>query len=262
LLSLQGRLPLNNGPISTALELCITDCLRSLQSTNSELLLTSHQLKHTVRDTRYIPAVSAAIASIVSNSNNTELRSSLLRSIKAWKREGTDAQDLLLDDVEESNASGDDNDSSSSSEPGRQITVSACAPAIEKRLRSVLYSHCKTKANTSRRSKENQDNVEEGSREAECDDEEEENALWRVNEASQQGDTRGLPTNISEELDCDIPESEDESDLLSASGQDGHQNAGSSYSSSCSSDSHPARDQHSRGESAQEGDEDGDDEWW
>jgi hypothetical protein len=68
---LQGRLPMNDKGINDALENGLADCLRSLQQSNPELLLTAHQLKKVERDMKYIPAVTGAIASVLGRSLST-----------------------------------------------------------------------------------------------------------------------------------------------------------------------------------------------
>jgi hypothetical protein len=47
----------------------MTDCLKQLQRTNPNLLLTSSQLRKAERDSRYVPAVVSALASIISKSS-------------------------------------------------------------------------------------------------------------------------------------------------------------------------------------------------
>ena len=64
----QGRLPLNDKAINDAVENGITGCLRSLQRTDPNLLLTAHQLKRVERDSKYVPAVAGAIASVLGRS--------------------------------------------------------------------------------------------------------------------------------------------------------------------------------------------------
>ena len=75
---------MNNHYIDLALELAVGDCLCQLQSANPGLLLTPHQLRQTMRDLRYIPAVSSAVGSIVRNSNNSDLLD-LYGSMRDWK---------------------------------------------------------------------------------------------------------------------------------------------------------------------------------
>eukprot|EP00978_Attheya_sp_CCMP212_P012851 scaffold32099_cov50-Attheya_sp.AAC.10 len=70
----KGRLPLNDKAIDDALEVGLVACLRSLQKSNPDLLLTAHQLKKAERETRYIPAVAAALSSIVCASKQKEIQ--------------------------------------------------------------------------------------------------------------------------------------------------------------------------------------------
>ena len=59
---------MNDKGINDALENGLADCLRSLQQSNPELLLTAQQLKKVERDMKYIPAVTGAIASVLGRS--------------------------------------------------------------------------------------------------------------------------------------------------------------------------------------------------
>jgi len=61
----KGRLPVNHEPINQAFHLGIRDCLRSLQITNPDLLLSSAQLRSVERDVRYIPLVARASANLL-----------------------------------------------------------------------------------------------------------------------------------------------------------------------------------------------------
>lgn len=56
--------------IDNALELGVTKCLQQLQMTNPDLLLTAQELRKAERDTRYVPAVAQALASIFAKSVN------------------------------------------------------------------------------------------------------------------------------------------------------------------------------------------------
>lgn len=72
--AIQGRLPLNHGPISTALYRGLNDCLRSLQSTNGSLLLSHRNLQGMVRDVRYVPKLASEVALSVCQSHNAAFR--------------------------------------------------------------------------------------------------------------------------------------------------------------------------------------------
>lgn len=80
----QGRLPLNDKGINDALENCITSCLRSLQRTNPSLLLTAHQLKRVERDSKYVPSVASAIASVLCRSRKMGLFEHTMKMISGW----------------------------------------------------------------------------------------------------------------------------------------------------------------------------------
>lgn len=80
----QGRLPMNDKAMDEALEVGLLACLRSIQSTNPLLLLTTTQLKRTERDVKYLPAVASALASLVSNCNNLERQRTMNRKMINW----------------------------------------------------------------------------------------------------------------------------------------------------------------------------------
>lgn len=84
---------MNNHPIGSALELGIMECLTSLQKTSPGMLLTSTQLKETIRDIRYIPALSAALALLACKSQNTELKTSMLQTIQRWSQDNVAQSD-------------------------------------------------------------------------------------------------------------------------------------------------------------------------
>lgn len=83
-LILQGRLPLNDKGINDALENGLADCLRSLQQSNPELLLTAQQLKKVERDMKYVPAVTGAIASVLGRSLRTSVIDNAMDITSRW----------------------------------------------------------------------------------------------------------------------------------------------------------------------------------
>jgi hypothetical protein len=103
--SLQGRLPLNHGPIDQALQLGLRDCLRSLQTTSPGLLLTPAQLRTAEREVRYMPAMASAVSGIICRMADTNLQQKLIGTIHGWKceaqgkalAESRDSQPMSLD---------------------------------------------------------------------------------------------------------------------------------------------------------------------
>ena len=98
----KGRLPLNHAKIDAALQLGLRDCLRSLQRTNPELLLTPTQLRSAVREIRYIPATATAITRILCTQSDTELQARCIDYIRAWRRKQNDSA------LDQNNTSPDD----------------------------------------------------------------------------------------------------------------------------------------------------------
>ena len=83
---------MNDPDIDDALEVGLSSCLRSLQRSNPELLLTANQLKRTERDVRYLPAIAASLASIVKNSSDAEFRSDVYGKVMSWQRDKADEE--------------------------------------------------------------------------------------------------------------------------------------------------------------------------
>jgi hypothetical protein len=99
---------MNNHPIESALELGIMECLNSLQKTSPGLLLTTTQLKETIRDTRYIPALSAALALIVTKSRNAQLKTSMQQTIQRWSSQSNAARAQRDDNASRSGSQQDE----------------------------------------------------------------------------------------------------------------------------------------------------------
>ena len=162
---IQGRLPMNNHSIAVALELGITDCLASLQKTSPGLLLTSTQLKETIRDSRYVPALSAALANVVCKSQNTQLQASMVQTIQKWlsntttestpdemqQRQDDDGSNrseeqmvprvISMDSSPSESASmqddDDDDDVTHASTGAENVSAVTLCPLLERRLRLV-----------------------------------------------------------------------------------------------------------------------------
>lgn len=143
---------MNNHPITSALELGIMACLGSLQKTSPGLLLTTIQLKETIRDTRYVPALSAALALVVSKVQNSDLKASMLQKIRGWSP-GKNSQPLAS-----RNGSTVQNDSADSSPPSladssmdattnedESARISVLGPLLESRLRLVCAQKKETR---------------------------------------------------------------------------------------------------------------------
>lgn len=67
----KGRLPVNQEEITQALQLCLRDCFRSLQTTGDNLLLSPKQLRSVEREVRYIPMMARATIGILSRMRTT-----------------------------------------------------------------------------------------------------------------------------------------------------------------------------------------------
>ena len=151
----QGRLPADNAAIDTALELGLMNCLRQLQKTNPDLLLTAHELRKVERDARYIPAVASALVSILSNSSSPKKKSSLLCCIKSW---GTSQKDTADEDSTGTLDTGSSGDTSPAS-----ANILKIGGLIEGRMRQILVQKPKAKKNQT----DNENELEEEGLQAE-----------------------------------------------------------------------------------------------
>lgn len=70
--------------IGRSLELGVISCLKSVQKTNPDILLSSSLMKETERDIKHLPAIAAALASIICRSDNDEFREEEVRKIQSW----------------------------------------------------------------------------------------------------------------------------------------------------------------------------------
>lgn len=116
---MQGRLPTDNAAIDRALEVALLECLRSLQKTNPSLFLTAKQLKKAERDSRFLPASAAALASIVCRSTNDTFQWSMIETISKWYRPQDDENDISENETTDQNeiaSTSKDNDSDSRSD--------------------------------------------------------------------------------------------------------------------------------------------------
>jgi hypothetical protein len=129
---------MNNHSIESALELGIMTCLKSIQVTNPSLLLTANQLKETIRDTRYVPAVAASMAFIVSKSNNPALPATVLQALQHWSLQANDQTDQDQTQSRFSDSMSQSLNNSVITLDDEPINMSALGQAIEERFRFVI----------------------------------------------------------------------------------------------------------------------------
>ena len=72
---------MNDSSINAALHTGLIKCLRSLQSSNPELLLTASELKKTEREVTFIPTIASALASLTLNCNDDVIKRKCLGKI-------------------------------------------------------------------------------------------------------------------------------------------------------------------------------------
>ena len=135
----KGRLPVDNPAIEDAVEVALSQCLRQLQSTNPDLLLTASELRVAERDARYVPAVASALSSILSKSARPGPLTEVLQTVKHWHRQGED----------ETAQGSTDGPSQEASDRQR---MEAIGQQIEARLRKVLAECGKKKGKAKKQS--------------------------------------------------------------------------------------------------------------
>mmetsp|Transcript_13634 Transcript_13634/g.21081 ORF Transcript_13634/g.21081 Transcript_13634/m.21081 type:complete len:775 (-) Transcript_13634:393-2717(-) len=125
----KSRLPMNDLAIDRAMEAGVLDCLKSIQRTNPSLLLTSRQLKTTVRDKRYIPAVAAALACVLCKSHDKKFQQASAELITDWNGESTLPEEDLTKCEQD------------------LLQVTKLGPMLEAKLRHVVEIAEKSKGN-------------------------------------------------------------------------------------------------------------------
>ncbi len=165
-------------------------CLRSLQKSNPDLLLTAPQLKITERDTRYIPAVSAAIASVVCKSRRLDLHRSVLRTVQSWSL----AKELTYNETAVSRRQVGSQSSHSSIDSAELLEVTALGPLIEKRLHLLCSEEVqKTSKRIYKRGKRE---VEANESDAQDTQLESENELFDADDSVQEAAALTSPTVV------------------------------------------------------------------
>lgn len=166
-------------------------CLRSLQKSNPDLLLTAQQLKITERDTRYIPAVSAAIASVVCKSRRPDLHRSVLRTVQSWSL----AKELTYNETAVSRHQVGSQSSQSSIDSAALLKVTALGPLIEKRLHLLCSDEVQKKSKRIyKRGKRGEVEVDEP--DAQDTQLESENELFDVEESVEEATALTSPTVV------------------------------------------------------------------
>jgi hypothetical protein len=122
---LQGRLPIGNKSIDDALEVGLTQCLKQLQTTNPNLLLTTAELRKAECDARYVPAVSLAVATILSNSKIVA-DNATIEQIHSWDESSEMRSQMLPPNI------------STCSNRFAIRSVQTLSSSIERRLRLIL----------------------------------------------------------------------------------------------------------------------------
>jgi hypothetical protein len=186
----QGRLPIDNAAIDDALELGVTQCLQLLQTTNPNLLLTASELRKAERDARYVPAVSLALASILTKSV-IDPDPTIVERIRRWDTSidiPTNVVSLSAD--YESPRSPSSNKSERPGKGFNTVDVEALGMLIEGRLRLILSQQPeKVKA----KKKNENDEEESKTSEASSLDSSSLNIDWDLLEKATEGDEVSLP---------------------------------------------------------------------
>lgn len=141
----QGRLPIGNKAIDDAFEIGVTQCLQQLQKTNPNLLLTASELRRAECDARYVPAVSLAIASILSKSTRIESQQ-YVGTIQDWKDRSRPIPSNLIaySRSDQATCISYHGDGAESCFAMKRDDVQALGLIIERKLRSVLSCSSKS----------------------------------------------------------------------------------------------------------------------
>ena len=133
---------MNDADIDDALEIGLSSCLRSLQRSNPDLLLTANQLKKTERDVRYLPAIAASLASIIKKSSNPEFRSDVYGKVMSWRQvqaEGdTEHQDNIGDDTSSTSSKSSIGSEQALNESMNRLSALRLTGLIEDQLRYCI----------------------------------------------------------------------------------------------------------------------------
>ena len=166
---------MNDKGIDDALENSITECLKSLQKSNPDLLLTANQLKRLERDAKYVPAVASAIASILCHPMRRNLHSRTLNAVSGWDKEESGTAEPPSENVDRSSQRNDDiqgtrlgrvgrfcNTPVSLQEEEEAMKVEMLRPILERRLRFVVsdeLKEAKDKEEKDRRKKAREESI-------------------------------------------------------------------------------------------------------
>jgi hypothetical protein len=123
-------------------------CLQQLQKTNPNLLLTASELRKAERDARFVPAVSMALASILSNSVTP--RTEMIDNIQSWD------ESKMPIVVSASQSQEEEEDEDEDQHSSRDNQVKALASLIQNRFRLVLSQSGKTKPRQAKANKKSQ----------------------------------------------------------------------------------------------------------
>ena len=132
----KGRLPMNDRSLDTALQLGVEGCLKSLQQTNPNILLSPSQLRSIERDSRYVPAVASAIARMLCQSTNASFRSKaigLVRSTRTAKPKAKKSNSQII--------SACDDESEQTPESILTYEEEDLSRIFEERLRLTIQQH-------------------------------------------------------------------------------------------------------------------------
>ncbi|KAG7355976.1 histidine kinase, DNA gyrase B-, and HSP90-like ATPase [Nitzschia inconspicua] len=228
----KGRLPLNHGPIGAALHRGLNDCLRSLQSSNTALLLSRQNLQSSVRDLRYIPKLATEIALSVYESRNMAIQKYGKEILKLASR-------LNVSGANAKNFHDEQSCESSDTSTGNNTKVDTSL--LERSIREVLSFKLKEKATALQASKKRmkkvgaasaasntkevaEDYEEIGCGELSSHESEGPSGHSRhlsVDETPQKQDVRSITASWSEFGDSPLPASKRPSDEVSVPTNDG-----------------------------------------
>lgn len=144
------------------MEVGLTKCLQQLQKTNPNLLLTASELRKAERDARYVPAVSLALASILTKSV-TNSDPSIIERIRRWDSNRTIPANIVTMSDNSSANVADEQERVFQGRGFHSEDVESIGKLIEGRLRLVLSQPQKSNRTTTAKKKADEQEVEKES---------------------------------------------------------------------------------------------------
>lgn len=204
----KGRLPTNDADIDDALEIGLSSCLRSLQRSNPDLLLTANQLKRTERDVRYLPAIAASLASIIKKSSNTEFRSDIYGKVMSWRQgqpeDGTEYQGKIGDDNSSTSSKSSIGSEQALNESMDRLSALRLTGLIEDQLRYCISDENKQRKKDEERERKLEARRKEKVRKEKAKQKQKQKRSKKSETLGKRKNAKAAPGGVSDESNSDI----------------------------------------------------------